>query len=37
VSEDILRIQTERKLRVFLEKISLGLEEEKEVGMGLGC
>jgi len=32
----ILRRRTERKLRLYLEKISLDLEEEKERGMQLG-
>jgi len=32
----ILRRRIERKLRMHLEKISLDLEEEKEVGMQLG-
>ena len=32
----ILRRRIERKLRMYLEKISLDLEEEKELGMRLG-
>jgi hypothetical protein len=32
----ILRRRIERKLRMHLEKISLDLEEEKELGMQLG-
>jgi len=32
-----LRRRIERKLRMYSEKISLDLEEEKEVGMQLGC
>ena len=32
----ILRRRTERKMRMYLEKISLDLEEEKELGMQLG-
>jgi hypothetical protein len=33
----ILIRKIERKLRMYLEKISLDLEEEKELGMPLGC
>ena len=32
----ILRRRIERKLRLYLEKIRLDLEEEKELGMQLG-
>ena len=32
----ILRRRTERKMGMYLEKISLDLEEEKELGMQLG-
>jgi hypothetical protein len=33
----ILRRRIERKLRMYLDKISLGLEEEEELGMQLRC
>ena len=33
----ILRRRIEKKLRMYSEKISLDLEEEKELGMQLGC
>jgi hypothetical protein len=33
----ILRRRTEKKMRIYSEKISLDLEEEKELGMQLGC
>jgi hypothetical protein len=33
----ILRRRIEKNLTTYLEKINLGLEEEKEVGMKLGC
>lgn len=32
-----LRRRIERKLRVYLEKVSLDLEKEKELGMQFGC
>ena len=32
-----LRRRIEKKLRMFSKKISLNLEEEKELGMQLGC
>jgi hypothetical protein len=33
----ILKEGLKEKLRMYLEKISLDLEEEKELGMQLGC
>jgi len=33
----ILSRRIEKKLRMYSEKISLDLEEEKELGMQLGC
>jgi len=33
----ILRRRIERKLRMYSNSISLDLEEEKELGMQLGC
>ena len=33
----ILRRRIEKKLRMYSQKISLDLEEEKELGMQLGC
>ena len=33
----IFRRRIERKLRMYSEKISLDLEEEKELGMQLDC
>jgi len=33
----ILRRRIERKIEAYSEKIRLGLEEEKELGMQLGC
>jgi hypothetical protein len=33
----ILRRRNERKIEMYSEKISLDLEEEKELGMQLGC
>ena len=32
-----LRRRIERKLNIYLQKVSLDLEEEKELGMQLGC
>ena len=32
-----LRRRTERKLRMYLEKIGLDLEQDKELGMQLEC
>ena len=36
ITAKILRSRLERKLRMYLEKISLDLEEEKKLGMQLG-
>jgi hypothetical protein len=33
----MLRRRTEREIEMYLEKISLGLKEEKELRMQLGC
>jgi hypothetical protein len=35
--ERYLEVGLKGKLRIYLEKISLDLKEEREIGMQLGC
>jgi hypothetical protein len=37
IANKILNKRTERKTRMYFEKISLNSEEEREPGMQLGC
>ena len=37
IAAKILRRRVEKKIEIYSEKISLDLEEEKELGMELGC